>query len=80
MDDGSRVSICNSRFPNCEIVEGSYVFLGGSGTTDLSPVAVAGEINRVVITQVDDCCSSNNLRSAQVLLNEQVVTLVDSVQ
>jgi len=54
--------------------------LGGSGTTDLSPVAVAGEINRVVITQVDDCCSSNNLRSAQVLLNEQVVTLVDSVQ
>jgi hypothetical protein len=80
MDDGSRVSICNSRFPGCAIVDGSYVFLGGSGTTDLSSVAVAGEINRVVITQVDDCCFSNNLRSARVLLNDEEVTLVESVQ
>lgn len=69
MDDGSRVSICNSHFPLCEVVPGSYVFLGGSGTTDLAPLVERGEINRVVVTQVDDCCSSNNLQRATVLIN-----------
>ena len=69
MDDGSRVSIFNSTYPSGFVVPGSYVFLGGSGTTDLSALVVSGEINRVVITQVDDCCSENNLRSAIVVLN-----------
>ena len=50
------------------------VFLGGSGTTDLEAYVVSGEINRVVITQVDDCCSENNLHSAVVVLNGEVVT------
>src|SRR5205085_11403168 len=31
-------------------------------------------VNRVVITQVDDCCIQNNLRSARVVLNGQPVT------
>jgi hypothetical protein len=73
MDDGSRVSIFNSAHPGGFVVPGSYVFLGGSGTTDLSALVVSGESNRVVVTQVDDCCIENNLRSAVVVLNGQVV-------
>lgn len=74
MDDGSRVTIFNSNYPAGLVIPGSYVFLGGSGTTDLHSYVVSGEINRVVITQVDDCCSENNLRSAKVVLNGEIVT------
>jgi len=73
MDDGSRVTIFNSTYPAGFVVPGSYVFLGGSGTTDLSALVVSGEVNRVVITQVDDCCSANNLHSAVVVLNGEVL-------
>jgi hypothetical protein len=69
MDDGSRVSIFNSQNPAGTVIPGSYVFLGGSGTTNLAPYVVSGEINRVVVTQVDDCAVANNLRSATVVLN-----------
>ena len=75
MDDGSRVTIFNSLYPAGLVVPGSYVYLGGSGTTNLKDYVVSGENNRVVVTQVDDCCSENNLRSAVVVLNgEPVVT------
>jgi len=74
MDDGSRVSIFNSTYPGGLVVPGSYVYYGGTGTTNLAPYVIAGEVNRVVITQVDDCCSENNLRSAVVVLNGQTVT------
>ena len=73
MDDGCRVSIFNSAYPAGLVVPGSYVFLGETGTTNLAPYVVSGEVNRVAITQVDDCCSENNLRSAVVVLNGQSV-------
>jgi hypothetical protein len=73
MDDGSRVTIFNSIYPAGFVIPGSYVFLGGSGTTDLESLVISGETNRVVITQVDDCCSENNLRVAEVVLNGEVV-------
>jgi hypothetical protein len=63
------VTIFNSVYPQGLVVPGSYVFLGGSGTTNLKELVVSGEVNRVVITQVDDCCSANNLQSAVVVLN-----------
>lgn len=69
MDDGSRITIFNSAYPTGLVVPGSYVFLGGSGTSNLQSYIVAGEVNRVVVTQVDDCCSENNLHSAVVVLN-----------
>ena len=75
MDDGCRVTIFNSAYPAGLVVPGSYVFLGGSGTTDLHDYVVSGEINRVVVTQVDDCCSENNLHSAIVVLNGEPVTV-----
>jgi hypothetical protein len=74
MDDGSRVTIFNSAYPAGLVVPGSYVYLGGSGTTDLSSYVAPGETHRVVITQVDDCCSANNLHSAVVVLNGEIVT------
>jgi hypothetical protein len=73
MDDGSRVSIFNSKYPLGLVVAGSYVFLGGTGTSDLAPYVVVGETNRVVITQMDDCPVGNNLQSATVNLNGTVI-------
>lgn len=80
-DDGARVAIYNSAYPGGFVFPGSYIYLGGAqSTTDMSAAMVAGEVNRVVITQVDDCYSGNNLNSAQILLNGVVIppTPVDS--
>lgn len=68
MDDGSRVSIYNSTYPDGHVVPGSYVMIGETGTADLAPLLVPG-VNRVIITQMDDCASHNNLASAVVTLN-----------
>ena len=73
MDDGCRVTIFNSAYPSGLVIPGSYVYLGGSGTTNLAPYVTSGEVNRVVVTQVDDCCVENNLHSAIVVLNGSIV-------
>jgi len=73
-DDGARVAIYNSANPGGHVFPGSYIYLGGAqSTTDLSAAMVAGEVNRVVVTQMDDCYSGNNLQSAQIFLNGTVV-------
>ena len=73
-DDGARVAIYNSAHPTGFIFPGSYIYLGGSqSTTDMSAAMVPGEVNRVVVTQMDDCYSGNNLGSAQIFLNGTVV-------
>gem|GEM_PF-2609465 len=69
IDDGTETKIFNSLFPDGVVVPGSYVALGGSGTANLSSLVVAGEVNRVVVTHVDDCCVNSILGSAQVSLN-----------
>jgi hypothetical protein len=40
------------RYPDGVVIPGSYVYLGGSGTTNLVSYVAAGENNRVVVTQV----------------------------
>ena len=75
MDDGSRITIFNSVNPGGVVVPGSYVFLNQSSTIDLSSVVVAGETNRVVITQIDDCPVGNNLITANINLNGSVLSL-----
>jgi hypothetical protein len=73
-DDGARVAIYNSANPGGFVFPGSYIYLGGAqSTTDLSGAMVAGEVNRVVVTQMDDCYSGNNLQYAQIFLNGTVV-------
>lgn len=79
-DDGAQVALINSGNGGLPQVlnPGSYIFLGGAQqTTDLSSVVKLGEVNRVVITQVDDCATGNNLRVARIVLNGTVVP-VDS--
>jgi len=75
IDDGGRVSIFNTNYPNGIIVAGSYVYLGGSGTANLAAYVTTGE-NRVVVTQVDDCPVGNNLQVGNVVLNGVTITSV----
>ena len=74
IDDGARITIFNSTYPGGLVVPGSYVFLNGSGTTDLSSFVAIGERNRVVVTQVDDCATGNNLEVGRVALNGGVLS------
>jgi hypothetical protein len=69
IDDGVRVTIFNSDYPAGIVVPGSYVFLGGSGTANLATLVKSGEVNRVVVTHTDDCCSYSSLAEAAVVLN-----------
>jgi len=73
MDDGTRVSIYNSKYPDGVMVADSYVYLGNDPaeevkTGNLQKFVVLGEPNRVVLTQVDDCCDANNLGSAKIFM------------
>jgi hypothetical protein len=79
VDDGTRVTIFNSRFPNGKVVPGSYVYLGGSGTANLKDLVVSGEINTVIMTHIDDCCSKSFLRRAQVVLNGEAIEPVELI-
>jgi len=73
VDDGVRVTIFNSTYPSGIVVPGSYVYLGGTGTADLQSLIEIGEINMVILTHVDDCCSGSYLNSASVVINGSVV-------
>lgn len=74
-DDGARISLVNSHYPNgVSPNPGAYIWQNtGQATGDLSSYVVAGEVNRVVITQVDDCAVGNNLNYAQIYLNGTVI-------
>lgn len=80
VDDGIRVTIFNSLYPSGIVVPGSYVYLGGSGTADLSSLVVSGEVNTVIITQVDDCCYHSYLSSSVIVLNGEIVPSVVDVE
>ena len=69
MDDGTRVTLYNSKYPKGVTPPGAYVFLGGSLTQDLKAYARTGETNVVLLTHVDDCCSESNLREAYIRIN-----------
>ncbi|MGH3025264.1 MAG: hypothetical protein ACRDLR_02315, partial [Gaiellaceae bacterium] len=70
-DDGARISLVNSQYPSGITPDpGGYIYQGTpQATGNLASYVVAGEVNRVIITQVDDCAVGNNLNSAQIYLN-----------
>ena len=73
-DDGARVSLVNSIYPNGVTPSNGYIDqAAGQSTGNLASFVAAGEVNRVVITQVDDCAVGNNLNSAQISLNGTVI-------
>ena len=67
-DDGARAYIFNSDHPNGAFI--GEIGLGGAGTsTNYAALAKAGETNRLVVVQFDDCPTGNNLRGAKVNVN-----------
>lgn len=72
IDDGGRITIFNDTYQNGVVVPGSYFTLSGGGTADLASYITTGQ-NRVVVTQVDDCPTGNNLQSAVIVLNGETV-------
>lgn len=79
-DDGARISLVNSSYPNGVTPPNGYIYqLTPQSTGNLADYVVAGEVNRVVITQVDDCAVGNNLHSAQISLNGAVVPLSETI-
>lgn len=69
VDDGVRITVHNSRYPAGIVDPGSYVYLGTDGaTTDLSRFLVTGR-NRIVLTHIDDCCSSRSINGVSIQIN-----------
>jgi hypothetical protein len=66
VDDGVRVSIFNTSYPDG--MSGGYAFLGGGSTSDFAQYVAQGK-NRIVLTHVDDCCGSRRIRNATLTLN-----------
>ena len=49
---------------------GSFIFLNGVQQTDnLAQYLMAGEVNRIIVTQLDDCPAGNTLASAILYVN-----------
>ncbi|MDG0867181.1 DUF642 domain-containing protein [SAR202 cluster bacterium JH702] len=69
MDDGSRVTVYNSLYPGGLVITGSSVGLNATLSLDLTSFMNIGETNRVLVTQIDDCATGNNLHSAIIKLN-----------
>jgi len=69
IDDGARISIYNSAIQG--VVPNGYCFLSQAASPNLVSYIVTG-VNRIVITQVDDCAVGNNI-IARVTLNGNFV-------
>lgn len=79
MDDGSQISIQNSKHTTPIVAPGGRVSASSAvKTASLAEYLVTG-LNRVVITQMDNCRIGNTLRQAKVTLNgtNVVVTPTD---
>jgi len=50
-------------------VPGSFVFVGESATVDIEGFVSPGEVSRLVVTHVDDCCLECALDTSEVFLN-----------
>jgi len=77
-DDGARVTIFNSKYPDGIIDANSYVYLGQQHSSNFSQYLIEG-LNRVLITQVDDCQYSNDITAVLSLngVDVPVCTLVE---
>ena len=76
VDDGIRVTVFNSDHPNGITATGGYLLIGESLVAgNLAASFKPGERNRLVITQVDDCCSLSITTGAVLRINGEVVGL-----
>jgi hypothetical protein len=73
-DDGAQIKIFNSRYPDGVVPTGGNIYQGTpQSTANLASYARAGEWNRIVIQQVDDCIFGNNLQSATISIDGAIV-------
>jgi len=80
VDDGARAYIFNSAHPSGAFISGGDIVLGGPPVTaNLASLAVAGEVNRIVIAQFDDCATENNVRGVQVIVNGTPIPVAASI-
>lgn len=85
IDDGVRVTIFNSKYPNGVSPTGGYlkniVFTAAGQkplvTADLMQYLVVSETNRIVLTVLDDCCAQMTLKSAELLVNGTAIIAAD---
>jgi len=77
MDDGSMITIFNNEYPSGLVVAGSYVYLGLQATINLAAYVITG-VNRVVITQVDDCAVGNNIIGVVTLNGQEIIAQCDN--
>jgi hypothetical protein len=74
LDDGCRVSVYNSTYPNGYAIPGTFVKLGDGGNKfSLLAYANPCEENRFVITHVDDCCGGVVLDTAFIDIAGQFI-------
>ncbi|MGA1863811.1 MAG: HYR domain-containing protein [bacterium] len=70
--DGIRITIFNSWYPGGKDI--AFVSPGSATVEILLDDIALGEINRIVITHVDDCCCSNSiLNDVKILIDGQTV-------
>jgi hypothetical protein len=68
VDDGARVTVFNERFASGQTDPGAYAFYPSGVTARLESLLVTGR-NRIVVSHVDDCCSTRALQGVSVQLN-----------
>ncbi len=73
VDDGVRITVFNSRYPDGITDPDSYAFLGGGSTANLARYIVPGH-NRIVLTHLDDCCAIRRIRGATIVLDGATLT------
>ncbi|MEO1409349.1 MAG: hypothetical protein AAFW73_05670 [Bacteroidota bacterium] len=75
VDDGARMFIYNSVYPDGHFDPSTDGRLGGKNfTVDFKDEIVPGEINTIMIVQMDDCAKQNNLTGGLTLkVNDQKV-------
>lgn len=76
VDDGARITIFNSMYPQGVVDPGSYAYFPSGSTTDLAQYIVPGK-NRVVITHVDDCCAVRRIADVRIKLNNEEIVLCE---
>jgi hypothetical protein len=73
VDDGARVTVFNDQYPAGITDPQAYARLfGRTADADLASYLRPGE-NRIVITQVDDCCSISRLRGVTINADDAVI-------
>ncbi len=74
LDDGARVVVINSKYPDGYTPDDGYLMLGDVKTIDLSALLQSGEANRIVVQHVDDCAAQAWLGTVELTVSGQAAS------